>query len=164
MTMLPDILAENLNIIFCGTAAGNKSAQVRQYYAGRGNKFWRILYETGLTPRLLSPHEFPTLPQYGLGLTDLAQGTSGSDASLKKSDYDVPGFRARILRAAPRVIAFNGKNAAKFYYGRSAVSYGLQDDVLGQSAVFVLPSTSGAANGSWDAAHWHTLAAFVSAC
>lgn len=163
MTILPDILAENLNIIFCGTAAGNKSAQVRQYYAGRGNKFWPILYETGLTPRLLSPHEFPTLPQYGLGLTDLAQGTSGSDASLKKTDYDVPGFRERVLRAAPRVIAFNGKNAAKFYYARSAVSYGLQDDMLGQSAVFVLPSTSGAANGAWDAAHWHMLAAFVSA-
>jgi double-stranded uracil-DNA glycosylase len=161
MTILPDILTENLKIIFCGTAAGNKSAQVSQYYAGRGNKFWPILYQTGLTPRLLSPHEFRTLPQYGLGLTDLAQRAFGSDASLKKSDYDVPAFKARMLQAAPQAVAFNGKNAAKFYYGRSSVAFGLQPDRLGEAAVFVLPSTSGAANGTWDAAHWHALAAWI---
>jgi double-stranded uracil-DNA glycosylase len=161
MTILPDILTENLNIIFCGTAAGTMSAQVSQYYAGHGNKFWPILYEISLTPRLLSPHEFRTLPEYGLGLTDLAQQTSGSDASLKKSDYDVPAFRERILRVTPRVIAFNGKEAAKAYYEIDSVDYGLQSDALGASAVFVLPSTSSAAKRWWDAEYWHALAAFA---
>jgi double-stranded uracil-DNA glycosylase len=161
MSILPDVLAPNLKVVFCGTAAGTKSAQVGAYYAGRGNKFWRILHETGLTPRLLAPQEFRTLPQYGLGLTDLVKHTFGSDLSLQKSDFDVAGFRERILSAAPRIVAFNSKEAAKAYYGRKTVSYGLQPDKLGDTAIFVLPSTSGAANGVWDATHWHELAAFV---
>jgi len=161
MSILPDILTQNLKVVFCGTAVSTQSVQAGAYYAGRGNKFWRILHEIGLTPRQLSPHEFPTLPQYGLGLTDLVKHTFGSDLSLKKSDFDVPGFRERILRVAPRVVAFNSKKAAQVYYGHSTVSYGLQPDKLGNSAIFVLPSTSGAANGAWDATYWHELAAFV---
>ena len=62
MPILPDLLPHNLKVVFCGTAAGTQSAQAGAYYAGRGNKFWRILHETGLTPRQLAPHEFPTLP------------------------------------------------------------------------------------------------------
>ena len=159
--ILPDILAPNLKVVFCGTAAGTQSAQVGAYYAGRGNKFWRILYETGLTPRLLMPAEFPTLPQYGLGLTDLAKRTFGSDTSLQTSDFDVADFRKRILGASPRVVAFNGKKSAQIYFGRGAVRYGRQSDMLGTTIIFVLPSTSGAANGVWNPAHWHELAAFV---
>lgn len=88
--MLPDLLAKDLKVVFCGSAAGNKSAQAGTYYAGPGNKFWRILYATGLTPRLLQPSEYPTLLNYGIGLSDLVKGKSGSDRDLKDSDYDVP--------------------------------------------------------------------------
>ena len=163
MQILPDLLQSNLKVVFCGTAAGTQSAQAGAYYAGRGNKFWRILHEIGLTPRLLTPQEFPTLPEYGLGLTDLAKHTFGSDLSLRKSDFDAAAFHERILKAAPRVVAFNGKKAAQMYYGRSTVNYGRQADLLGTTVVFVLPSTSGAANGAWNAAHWHELAAFIRA-
>jgi double-stranded uracil-DNA glycosylase len=63
-SILPDVLAPNLKVVFCGTAAGTQSAEVGAYYAGRGNKFWRTLYEIGLTPRQLAPHEFTSLPLY----------------------------------------------------------------------------------------------------
>ncbi len=161
MTILPDLLPPNLKVVFCGTAAGTQSAQAGAYYAGRGNKFWHILYEIGLTPRQLAPHEFPTLPHCGLGLTDLAKHTFGSDLSLKKSDFDAAAFHERILKASPQVVAFNGKKAAHMYYGRTTVSYGRQADLLGAAIVFVLPSTSGAANGAWNAIYWHELAAFL---
>ncbi|MEO8608743.1 MAG: mismatch-specific DNA-glycosylase [Chloroflexota bacterium] len=161
MPILPDLLPPNPKVVFCGTAAGTQSAQAGAYYAGRGNKFWRILHEIGLTPRQLAPHEFPILPQYGLGLTDLAKHTFGSDLSLKKSDFDAAAFHERILKASPRVVAFNGKKAAQMYYGRLSVSYGRQADLLGATVVFVLPSTSGAANGAWNATYWYELAAFI---
>ena len=161
MTILPDILAPNLNIIFCGTAAGTMSAQVGAYYANPGNKFWRILYETGLTPRLLSPHDFCTLPQYGLGLTDLAQHAFGNDTDLHPHDFDPATFRDKMLRYAPRAIAFNSKRAAQEFFGRKTVAFGRQPELLDKSAIFVLPSTSGLACRSWDASHWHALAAFV---
>ena len=58
------------------------AARVGAPYAGPGNRFWSILHETGLTPRLLLPQEFRDLPRYGIGLTDVAKLASGSDSSL----------------------------------------------------------------------------------
>jgi TDG/mug DNA glycosylase family protein len=78
VSVLPDILAPNLRIVFCGTAVGQRSAQRGHYYAGPGNDFWRLLHDTGLTPRLLAPDDDVTLPTYGLGLTDLAQNVAQS--------------------------------------------------------------------------------------
>ena len=63
--MLDDVLEPGLSVVYCGTAAGTRSAAVRQYYAGRGNKFWPILHEVVLTPRLLAPSEYLLLPKYG---------------------------------------------------------------------------------------------------
>ena len=76
--MLKDVLAPDLALVVCGSAAGRRSAQLGQYYAGRGNKFWTTLAETGLTPRRLAPHEFPLLPSFGIGLTDVVKGQAGT--------------------------------------------------------------------------------------
>jgi TDG/mug DNA glycosylase family protein len=159
-TVLPDVLQHNLKLVFCGTAAGTKSAQVGAYYAGPGNQFWDVLQRVGLTPHKLEPHHFRALPQYGIGLTDLAQKTSGMDKVLKRADFDVEGFRRKMLDYRPRMIAFNGKKSASMFFGRDTkyISYGLQAEMLGQSAIFVLPSTSGPARGFWDESQWQALA------
>jgi G:T/U-mismatch repair DNA glycosylase len=117
MDKLPDVLAPGLKVVFCGTAAGERSAQRGCYYAGPGNKFWPTLADIGLTPRRLRPEEFRELPSYGLGLTDLAKKVSGADSILRSSDFDVEGFRRRLIEAAPRFIAFNGKRAAAAFLG-----------------------------------------------
>jgi len=61
--MLPDVLRPGLRVVFCGTAAGAKSAQVRAYYAGPGNQFWATLSRVGLTRRRLAPREYGDLPR-----------------------------------------------------------------------------------------------------
>ena len=68
------------------------------YYAGPGNKFWPTLFRVGLTPRQLAPAECRSLLQYGIGLTDIAKGVSGSDSSLPRDSYDREGLRRRQLR------------------------------------------------------------------
>ena len=68
--MLPDVLASDLKVVFCGTAVGDQSARRKAYYAGRGNKFWTILYRTGLTPIMLEPEEYEKLLDFDIGLTD----------------------------------------------------------------------------------------------
>ena len=68
--------------MFCGTAAGTESARRRCYYAHPQNKFWRALHEVGLTDRLLDCSEFALLPQFGIGLTDIAKTASGMDKDL----------------------------------------------------------------------------------
>lgn len=161
MSVLPDVLAEGLAVVFCGTAAGARSAELKAYYAGRGNRFWGTLYQMGLTPRQLNPFEFQQVTVYGIGLTDLAPLRSGSDDILRPKDFDTAGLRAKIEQFAPRVLAFVGKRAAQEFLGRKNIPYGQQPETVGPTVIFVLPSTSGAARGYWDPAPWHGLAAYL---
>jgi double-stranded uracil-DNA glycosylase len=126
-------------------------------YAGPGNRFWWVLHETGLTPRELRAEEFRDLPRFGIGLTDVAKYTSGSDSSLTTADFDAASVVAKIERYAPRILAFVGKRAAREVLG-GAVAYGRQEVLIGVSDVWVVPSTSGAARGAWAIAPWRALA------
>jgi len=155
--VLPDLLQPGLTLVFCGTAAGRRSAAERAYYAHPGNLFWRALFEAGITPRLLAPAEFPQLPEWGIGLTDLAKRHSGNDAELPPDAFDVPALRAKIEHHSPRLLAFTSKNAARAALGH-AVSYGAQADALGDTQLFVLPSPSGQARGHWNIEPWRALA------
>jgi TDG/mug DNA glycosylase family protein len=58
---LPDLLRPGLRLVICGTAAGRTSAAQRAYYAGRGNKFWRVLHEVGLTVTEFRPRDYALL-------------------------------------------------------------------------------------------------------
>ncbi|MBF9003105.1 mismatch-specific DNA-glycosylase [Vibrio nitrifigilis] len=159
--MLDDILDHHLNIVFCGTAAGAVSAKRNQYYAGPGNKFWPTLYKIGLTPRLLSPSEYRSVGQYGIGLTDVVKGQSGSDADIdfKRSNPQV--LREKMLHYQPKILAFNGKKSAQVFLGKTRIALGLQTDMIGKTQLVVLPSTSGAANGFWQEATWFELAGLL---
>ncbi|MBS0431922.1 MAG: mismatch-specific DNA-glycosylase [Proteobacteria bacterium] len=158
--VLPDVLAPDLRVVFCGTAAGTRSARDGAYYAHPGNYFWRTLFETGLTPRRLSPHEFPRVPEFGIGLTDLAKRHFGADHELPRDAFDAASLQRKIARCKPRIIAFTSKNAAYGYFGR-VLAYGEQDERVATSRVFVLPSPSGQARKFWDIEPWHELARAV---
>lgn len=158
--VLEDVLVAGLDVVFVGTAVGAASALKRAYYAGPGNKFWPTLVEIGLTPYRLTPTEFRDLPTWGVGLTDVAKQTSGPDASLSTADFDVPGLMARIRGVEPRIVAFNGKTAAKAVLGgkQTRIEYGLGPALPNFPEIHVLPSTSGAASGFWNLAPWQQLA------
>lgn len=157
--VLPDQLQPGLRIVFCGSAAGTASAMRGAYYAGRGNRFWRILAEVGLTPRLLAPEEFILLPTFGIGVTDLAKHAHGPDSAIKPHDYDRNGLARRIRACRPGLLAFNGKRPAAIFLGvhSNALNYGDAPRIADFPPIVVLPSTSGAASGHWDASHWHAL-------
>ena len=159
--MLDDVLAHDLHAVFCGRAVGDASLRRRAYYAGPGNKFWRTLHRTGLTPRQLAPAEYRSLPQYGYGLTDIVKGQSGNDADIVFAPSDASALREKIRAFAPRILAFNGKRAAMEFLGRRRVEYGLQGETVGSTRIFVAPSTSGAANGFWDEGLWFELARLI---
>jgi double-stranded uracil-DNA glycosylase len=158
--ILPDLLQPGLAVVFCGTAAGRRSAKEGAYYAHPGNLFWRALHAVELTPRLFAPAEFPLLPTLGIGLTDLAKHHMGNDDELPRDAFDVAALRKRIERYAPQVLAFTSKAAARAALGHAA-HYGPQAERLGQTQLFVLPSPSGQARGHWDLAPWRVLAALV---
>lgn len=159
--LLQDVLEPNLRVVICGTALGAASAQKQQYYAGPGNRFWMILTEIGLTPRMLSPAEYPSLLDHGIGLTDIVKDQSGPDSSLVFRDAGAAALEAKLLEYQPKVLCFNGKRAAMTYLGRRTVSYGLQPENVARTQLFVAPSTSGAARRWWDPTVWKTMADVV---
>lgn len=158
--ILPDLLQPGLALVFCGTAAGRRSAEEGAYYAHPGNLFWKALHAVELTPRLFAPAEFPLLPALGIGLTDLAKHHMGNDAELPRGAFDAAGLRERIERHAPGVLAFTSKAAARAALG-GAAGYGLQAERFGRTQLFVLPSPSGQARGHWDLGPWQALATLV---
>lgn len=111
MSVLPDILAPNLDVVFCGTAVGKASASRGHYYSGPGNKFWQFLHEAGFTATRLRPEDDVKLPSLGLGITDLVKDVGQShDRGL---DFSKTQFAAQIEEASPRWIAFNGLTSGR---------------------------------------------------
>jgi TDG/mug DNA glycosylase family protein len=159
--MLDDLLRRGLKLVVVGTAAGAASAKKQQYYSGPGNKFWRTIHAIGLTPRILAPAEARQLLAYGIGLTDLVKGQSGADTAIRFGPCAPDRLRDLILDCGPEVVCFNGKRAALEYLSSKEAAYGEQRVGIGNSRLFVAPSTSGAASGSWDISYWHTLATLV---
>jgi TDG/mug DNA glycosylase family protein len=157
MDVLPDVLGPNLKVVFCGTAAGTASARKEAYYAGPGNKFWKIIHEIRLTDRLLQLEEFRELRTIGVGFTDIAKLTSGADTTLRAHYFDTERLHGAILSHQPRILAFNGKKAAQIYLGTDC-NYGRQSQTIGSTIIHVLPSTSGAASGHWKKEPWFDLA------
>lgn len=159
--MLPDILAPDLDIVFCGTAAGRRSAALGHYYAGRGNRFWNLLHQTGLTPRCLRPDEDSTLPAFGLGLTDLAKGVAGMDRDIPLQAYVVARLPVLLAEWKPRALAFTSLAAARIALRDAAIKPGhlASRGDLGAVELFALSSPSGA-NGHFSPDSWRELAAW----
>lgn len=158
--ILPDLLNDNLDIIFCGTAAGNTSAKRKAYYAGAGNLFYPTLASCGFTPRILKPDEYLNLLQYKIGLTDLVKCHFGMDKDLKEEHFDIKSFEEKVLKYQPKVVCFNGKEAAKVYFqlkSTKEVNYGLQQRMIGKSKLFVAPSTSSQAIPYWNEDIWQSI-------
>jgi len=160
--ILPDRLAPDLKLWFVGTAAGPMSAAKGQYYAHPGNRFWRALHETGVTPRLFAPHEYPLMLELGVGLTDFCKTDWGVDSQISREAFDVAGFKRKVARLKPRALAFTSKMAAGLWLGRSTgrIPVGRQETKEGP-AVFVLPSPSGLATSYWSIEPWKDAARFL---
>ena len=155
--LVPDLLAPNLKLVFCGTAPSSASAKAKAYYAKSGNRFWPTLHAVGVTPRRFAPRDYGQLIELGIGLTDLCKAHSGTDAQLPVDAFDKASFEQKMLRYQPQMIAFTSKNAAQTWLGHP-VDYGLQAELLGSSRLFVLTSPSGLATRFFDIEVWRTLA------
>jgi TDG/mug DNA glycosylase family protein len=136
---------------------------VGHYYASPGNRFWRTLYQVGLTPRLYEPREFPSLLGLGFGFTDLCKSGAGMDHQIVDHPIDIAGFKSKIQTFRPQSIAFTSKKAASLFYGKptKAIALGHQRSEEGIPEIFVLASPSGAASGYWMIEPWRELADWI---
>lgn len=163
-SLVPDVLARGLDIVFCGSALGDVSWKRRAYYANAGNRFWQTLAETGLTPRQFAPQEYPLVTECGVGLTDLVKTDHGQDEHIFDGHIDLglarAALRRKVLRWQPRVLAFTSRTVARQFLGHPAPC-GRQPETIGGTVIWVLPSTSGLARRFFDIAPWQELARFI---
>lgn len=143
MTSLPDILEADLQIVFIGINPGTYSARIGHYYARSTNLFWPMLYESGLLPQRLTPEDDWKLIRFGIGLTDVVKRSSDSASDLARDEFEAGAIvvRNKLLMWRPRIVCFNGLTAFRAVFGRNE-GPGAKPDRIGESRVFVVPSTS----------------------
>lgn len=108
---LDDILAEGLDVLFCGYNPATFAVAHRHYYKRTANRFWEDLHEAGFTPRVLrGPDEDLLLPAFGVGLTDLVKRPSPNIDDLTEADFRAGAARldGLLARWRPRILCFNG--------------------------------------------------------
>nr|XP_050856588.1 G/T mismatch-specific thymine DNA glycosylase-like [Vespula vulgaris] len=144
---LPDYLKENLDIVFVGINPSLMAAHRGKYYAGPGNHFYKLLYESGLTPKCLSFEEDHKLLQYGIGLTNIVARPTRSSADLKRIEIKEGAkiIEEKLRLFKPKIAIFNGKCIYEVYANKNSKSpfhFGLQSEFIGDTAVWVVPSSS----------------------
>jgi TDG/mug DNA glycosylase family protein len=152
-------------VIFCGINPGRVSAGAAAHFANPRNDFWRLLHAAGFTPRLLEPSEQWELVEYGVGVTNAAYRTTPGSGDLRRADFAGSAQRLEALaqELVPAWIGFVGKEAYRGTFNERP-ELGLQERRLGQTRLFVLPSTSPAnAAVLWaERHHWFTELAGLS--
>src|SRR3954463_11353987 len=83
---LGPIVAPNLRLLFVGINPSLRSAEVGHHFARPGNRFYPALHAAGLTPRRLRPDEDGQLPEYGLGVTNIAWRPTRDAGQLSRDE------------------------------------------------------------------------------
>ena len=133
-----------MKLVIVGCNPGDRSARVGHYYAGRGNEFWPLLYESGVITELLSHRDDKRMIEFGVGLTDLVKRPTRGVEELTREEFAECRIvlSQKLQEYTPRVVAFNGKMTFESFSQRPC-KLGLQKELLYGAQVFVLPSTSG---------------------
>jgi TDG/mug DNA glycosylase family protein len=140
---VPDVLAPGVRVVFCGINPGRVSAAAAAHFANPRNDFWRLLHDAGFTPRLLRPDEQFEALGFGIGLTNAAARTTKGSGDLRSGDFlgSVGRLAGLAQELRPKAIGFVGKEAYRGTFGERP-DHGLQERRLGETQLFVLPSTS----------------------
>jgi TDG/mug DNA glycosylase family protein len=144
---LRDRIKPGVRVLFVGINPGVRSALTGHHFAGFSNRFWKLLFEAKLVPEPITFTDDDRLPEWGYGITNIVPRPTPGIDTLDPAEY-VAGrvkLRAKIRRYKPAVVALVGVTVyrAMFPERKGAVSLGLQEERVGESAMFVLPNPSG---------------------
>jgi TDG/mug DNA glycosylase family protein len=107
---LEDRLRPGLGVLLVGINPGVQSALTGHHFAGFSNRFWKLLYESGLVSEPITHLDDARLPEFGIGVTNLVARPSPGIADLRPAEY-LAGWEAlarKIRRYRPRMVALVG--------------------------------------------------------
>ncbi len=140
-----DVIAVELQVLFCGINPSLYSAAVGHHFARPGNRFWPALHAGGFTSSILSPFEDRLLLAQGCGLTNLVARATASADQLTADELIEGGRRLlrTVRRYRPRCVAFLGIGAYRQAFGHKQARLGRQRDKIADASSWVLPNPSG---------------------
>lgn len=150
---ITDILAPNLDVLFCGINPGKSSAHSGFHFAHPGNRFWKVIHLAGFTHRQLRPEEEQLLLETGCGITMLVERPTVQANELAALELREGGARLqdKVMHFRPRALAVLGKDAYKRAFGQNKAEWGRQPGLAGETQIWVLPNPSGLNRSSLEA-------------
>ena len=142
---VPDIIAPDLKILFCGINASLYSAAVGHHFARPGNRFWKALHQAGFTERLLHPVEDQRLLQQGYGLTNIVARATARADELDHIEFQrgYQDLSNKVAKFRPRYLAILGITAYRIAFAQPKAKVGSQSGRLHDAQIWVLPNPSG---------------------
>lgn len=142
---IEDVIAPDLDVVFCGINPGLYTAYVGHHFARPGNRFWPALHRSGFTSRQFTPSEERKLLTLGFGITNVVLRATATAAELSAAELVHGGevLAERVRAHRPRVLAVLGVTAYRAAFRRPRAGLGPQPDMIGPAQVWVLPNPSG---------------------
>jgi len=142
---VPDHLRPGLKLVIVGINPGLRSGATGHHYAYAGNHFWPLLYQSGLLPEPLTFAGDARVLDFDIGLTNLCDRTSREASELTREELaaGAESLRRKLLACRPGVVCFNGMGIYEAFVGRKKIRPGLQQEKVGETLLFVVPSSSG---------------------
>jgi TDG/mug DNA glycosylase family protein len=164
--MALDLLRPGLKLVFCGYNPSLVSGRSGHHYAHPGNRFWRVLFASGITHRLYEPEDDELLLGIGLGFTNLGSRPTRRADELTREEIrsGTLDLRAKLEQFQPQVVAYTGIGVYRWFRATSKVSWGFQDSAAMPGVTdVVVPSPSGLNRMRFEELvdHYRTLAPFL---
>lgn len=142
---MPDVIAPRLRVLFCGINPGLYTAAVGHHFARPGNRFWPALFAAGFTDRIVSPFDESELLKLGYGVTNVVARATATADQLTREELRAGGkqLTAKVKRYKPAFLAILGLGAYRAAWEQPKAVIGLQEQMIGETIVWVLPNPSG---------------------
>ncbi|WP_120314006.1 mismatch-specific DNA-glycosylase [Mycobacterium alsense] len=148
---LPDLISDEVRLLFVGINPGLRTAAVQAHFAPRGNRFWPALHRAGITDRLIdassgfAPADRNYLLRRGIGITNLVERATANADELTADELVEGGRRLHrtIRRLSPRVVAVLGITAYRLAFGERRAQAGKQVSPYPATELWVVPNPSG---------------------
>ena len=145
---LRDRIGPNVRVLFVGINPGIRSAAVGHHFAGPSNRFWKLLYESGLVPEPLTWSDDGRLPRGDWASRTWSRARRPGSATCTPANC----WRAAVCSwrggAVPAlIVALVGVTIYRALFPELArgvaVPLGETSATLAGARVFVLPNPSG---------------------
>src|SRR5258707_12868290 len=91
---LKDRIGRDVRILFVGINPGVRSAITGHHFAGYSNRFWKLLFESGLLPERVTYEDDDRLTEWGYGITNLIARPTPGINDLRPAEY-LEGWKGR---------------------------------------------------------------------